>query len=91
MSLRIDVPADLEQRIREEANKRGQAVSDYVRPALEALVGPASISPDGERESLSELFAGVWRRIPDEEREGLPTDLAEQHDHYIYDTSHHQP
>src|SRR5687767_15145621 len=39
-TLKIDVTPELEQRLQKEAEKRGLAVSDYVRPALEALVAP---------------------------------------------------
>ena len=40
----------------------------------------------------------IWERIqdltadvPDEEWDKLPTDLAEQHDHYLYGTPKRQP
>jgi Arc/MetJ-type ribon-helix-helix transcriptional regulator len=38
-------------------------------------------------EEILELTADV----PDEEWDNLPTDLAEQHDHYIYGTPKRQP
>jgi hypothetical protein len=31
-----------------------------------------------------DVFDEIWGQIPDEEFEKLPTDLAEQHNHYVY-------
>lgn len=33
---------------------------------------------------IAQAFAEMVADIPEEERAKLPTDLAEQHDHYIY-------
>jgi hypothetical protein len=34
--------------------------------------------------SLLAMIEEIWGKVPDEEMEKLPTDLAEQHDHYVY-------
>jgi Arc/MetJ-type ribon-helix-helix transcriptional regulator len=55
-------------------------------PALPAGAspGPESAAPDAKPiwERILERTAG----IPDEEWDKVPTDLAEQHDHYLYGT-----
>jgi prevent-host-death family protein len=35
-------------------------------------------------EALLTMLETIWQNVPEEEWEKLPTDLAEQHDHYVY-------
>jgi hypothetical protein len=59
-SLRIDLTPELEQRLREEARKRGQRVSDYARMVLEAsLPAPPDVADDS-------IWRGLPRRAPEE-------------------------
>lgn len=55
---------------------------EQVRQAAQAAAGPTEPAPTCQPiwEEILELTADV----PDEEFDKLPTDLAEQHDHYIY-------
>jgi predicted DNA-binding antitoxin AbrB/MazE fold protein len=59
-----------------------------VRVTLEARVGAKqlSIQPAVEEPPLWEQILALTRDLPPEEFEGLPTDGASQHDHYIYGT-----
>ncbi|ETW96560.1 MAG: hypothetical protein ETSY1_26135 [Candidatus Entotheonella factor] len=41
--------------------------------------------PDKSNQIL-DVFRQAWKEIPKEELESLPTDLAAEHDHYIYGT-----
>jgi Arc/MetJ-type ribon-helix-helix transcriptional regulator len=50
-------------------------------------------TPAASQEPAAQARKPIWERIqdltadvPDEEWDKLPTDLAEQHDHYIYGT-----
>jgi hypothetical protein len=58
--LRIEITPKLEQRLREEAAKRGQPVSDYARTVLEAsLPAPPDVADDS-------IWNGLPRRAPEE-------------------------
>jgi hypothetical protein len=60
VSLRIDVPPELESRLREEAAKRGQGVGDYARMLLEAsLLASPQVADDA-------IWNGLPRRVPEE-------------------------
>jgi hypothetical protein len=39
-----------------------------------------------ERKPIWEVFQEISAAVPDEVWDALPTDLSEQHDHYIYGT-----
>ena len=81
----IEVPSELERRLRAEAEKRGQTLSDYLRPTLEGLQPPED--PPGQpstAESLIAMFADAWSAVPEEEWRKLPADLSENLDHYLY-------
>jgi predicted transcriptional regulator len=89
MTMSIEVPPELEARLREQAQQRGQELAEYVRAALEALVARAVTPQDegsGGEASVIGLFEAAWSRLPETERAALPTDLAEHHDHYAYGT-----
>jgi len=94
----IQLPENLESSIREAVHS-GQfpSVDDAMAEAARLLLGqlkqrPVTLPTSGEEpavaphkpiwEEIQELTAG----IPDEVWDKLPTDLSEQHDHYIYGT-----
>ena len=62
--------------------KQGQTVSET--PSATQEPSPPARKPVWER--IQDLTADV----PDEEWDKLPTDLAEQHDHYLYGTPKRQ-
>jgi len=84
MTLRIEVSPELEQRLKEAAAQRGSDLSDYVRPALEALAACGNGLAEPGAESLLDIFEDAWTRLPGPDTSNLPEDLAEQHDHYAY-------
>jgi hypothetical protein len=43
-------------------------------------------TPDDDDRPLSAMFGEIWADMPDEVRATLPSDGADQHDHYIYGT-----
>jgi hypothetical protein len=87
-SLTIDLTPTLEQRLHELAAEQGLAVDDLVRCALESLVEPRAESSPVEPSELPiwEKLIEIANQVPEEEIADQPTDLAEQHDHYIYGT-----
>lgn len=66
------------------ANKRGPLSEKEQEGVLQYVDGVF----DGHkrRRTLGEQIAEIFADITDEEWEKLPTDGAEQHDHYIYGT-----
>jgi Arc/MetJ-type ribon-helix-helix transcriptional regulator len=97
----INLPPELESSIRaqvlsglfaSEDDMVAAAVRDYLRRQRQNSPQPASQEPAAPAhkpiwEEILELTADV----PDEEFDKLPTDLAEQHDHYIYGTPKRPP
>jgi hypothetical protein len=55
-------------------------------PNGERQGGPADARPREAHPSFWQRFLDASRRIPDEELDQLPPDLAAQVDHYIYGT-----
>jgi hypothetical protein len=85
----IEIAPELEQRLKTAAEKRGQPLSEYVTPALEALA--AAPEPAEGAPSVLSFFEELWRETPAAEMAKLPSDLAEEHDHYIYGTPKRTP
>lgn len=70
----IIIPPDLETRLADEARRRGTTPELLAIDGLRQLFAPA---PAEAPRSFGERFAQFKGAVP-----GLPTDLAEQHDHY---------
>jgi hypothetical protein len=96
-SLTIEVPPELEKQLKEGAQKQGVPLSDYVRPALEALLASDVPRKDGAPqqpkdgvteastgESILAMMQEIWTQVPPEEWAALPPDLSENLDHYLY-------
>lgn len=96
MSLTVEVPEELEPRIRQAAARQGQAPAAFVLSTLEERLRSAeppqdSAPPVDGHDVLVRLFEGIWNEMSEEEIANLPTDLAEEHDHYIYGTPKKNP
>jgi hypothetical protein len=59
-SVIIELPPELERRLQEEAEKRGQKVGDYARMVLEAGLGARP------KETGESIWKGLPRRAPEE-------------------------
>jgi hypothetical protein len=57
---------------------------DELDRKLSALANPPATAPT--HKPIWEVFQELSASVPDEVWDALPTDLAEQHDHYIYGT-----
>jgi Arc/MetJ-type ribon-helix-helix transcriptional regulator len=94
----IHLPKDVENAIRAEVVSGHFASEDdliaaAVRDYLQRRQKPAPSQPAASELPTPPARRPVWERIlertaaiPDEEWDKLPTDLAEQHDHYLYGT-----
>ena len=64
-----------------------QEMRKYVRPVdVNSHPKDGDVEKEKETASVLDIFQAAWEAIPEEELEDLPTDLATQHDHYIYGT-----
>lgn len=61
-------------------------LTDFAGQRLRVIVWPVENSPQSSvrKPSITEALLEMAQEIPSEERAKLPSDLAEQHDHYIY-------
>lgn len=89
----INLTPDLEELVRRRAAESGldenAFVAKVLRDSLEtdADSSPAPESPPRRRKPISERFAEIRDRAPEEVRQALrelPKDFAAEHDHYLY-------
>jgi Arc/MetJ-type ribon-helix-helix transcriptional regulator len=90
----INVSKDVESSIN-AAVQSGQFASpdEMITKLVREYAQRAQQPPAGAQQPPAETSKPVWEEIqeltadvPDEVWDALPTDLAEQHDHYIYGT-----
>ncbi len=92
----IRLPEDVESSIHAEVtNGHFASVDEAIVAAWRAFRQPDQAHAEPERtedpsapprKPIWEVFQEISASIPDEEWDALPTDLSEQHDHYIYGT-----
>jgi Arc/MetJ-type ribon-helix-helix transcriptional regulator len=90
----ITLPPDLESSIRAQVSSGYfPSEADMVAAAVRDYLRRQPTPPSASQEPPAPAHKPIWERIqdltadvPDEEWDKLPTDLAEQHDHYIYGT-----
>ena len=80
MSLTINLPAEMERRLRDRADSEGLPAEAYVLRMIEREVKP----PTSAGRPLHELIADVVGEVPEEELLKLPADGASEIDHYVY-------
>lgn len=73
------------QIVEEQIVNKLRTLSDKEREDVLRYVNGV-IDGHGRKPSLGEQIAAIFADVPDEVWEKLPTDGAEQHDHYIYGT-----
>jgi predicted DNA-binding protein len=79
MTITVDLPPDLEERLRERAAKLGQEPTAYVT----ALVNRDLSSSEVEPKTLADLFAGRIGRINSGGTERLSEDCGEKFAAYL--------
>lgn len=78
MTLTIDFPQEVEEWLKEEASRQGQAPAEFVRTAI-VRMRPAAPVQETDYDALSRL-------LEENQMHTGVTDLAHQHDHYLYGT-----
>ncbi len=95
MTLTIDLPPEHEARLKSKAQAAGLSAERYVKHVLQRDLAQADgsvPSPDDRPLRVAaDMILERMRKLPPESFEGLPTDGASQHDHYIYGTPKREP
>jgi len=75
--------ASVDEAMTEAANLLLEKLNQTPAPGANPAVNEAA---DPARNPIWEVFQELSASVPDEVWDALPTDLSEQHDHYIYGT-----
>jgi len=74
--------------LEQEISRKVQALSDAEQQRLlkiiEELLGKAQPAQPSTARPIWEIFEQLSQQVPPEEWSKLPSDGAEQHDHYLY-------
>ena len=81
MTMTIDLSGQAVETLKKRAEAAGVSEKEYAQRLLER-----DLEVTSER-SVAEELLGPIATLPDEVFQGLPTDGASQHDHYIYGTT----
>jgi hypothetical protein len=86
--LMIDLPPDLERRLEEEAERRGQAAEKVAQALLaerlQDISATSSAEDTTEPRPIWQKFVEAGRKLPDDVVNRLPPDGARNLDHYLY-------
>lgn len=89
MSVTIELPDELAERLRAEAERHGQALPEYVLPILEAAASELSNVTESCPEEVDQpayltRLLEIVQAFPSEDSHQMPADGAQQIDHYVY-------
>jgi len=65
MTLTLQIPAELEQRLRQRAKEQGKGLEQYAQEVLETDVKDVPAVAQGKRKPLAGRFEGLGFQIPD--------------------------
>ena len=82
MTIALDLPPELEARLKEAAQAHALSVDQFALQVLEQCLPSAQTA-----RPIWEEFAALASQTPNDVLRQLPTDGAEQHDHYVYGTA----
>jgi hypothetical protein len=83
MTLSIDIPAELEQRLKDEASRRGIEPAEYARLLLQdhlPRTGAVADSPADFDRALDEFFAANPEKLPPLPPDFSRADIYAEHD-----------
>lgn len=87
MTLTLELPPEREAAVEEQAKRNGLTTQEWLLRIVEkAAPLPPAESAEKDDRSVSAMFREIWADMPDEVRAKLPSDGADEHDHYIYGT-----
>lgn len=80
MTLILELSAEREAALKEQAQARGVSAEQY---ALQVLERDLRSSANTNRH-ISEVITDMMKDVPPEDSAALPNDGASEHDHYLY-------
>jgi len=87
MTLTINISPEKEAACQALAQAQGLSVEQWLTQLVDKAAPVAPLdTPDEDDRPLSAMFGEIWADMPHEVRAKLPSDGADQHDHYIYGT-----
>jgi hypothetical protein len=94
MSLKIDLPNQVQETLKNKARAAGVSAERYAQRVLERDLQAEAHGVEGPKGALQATVDMILERmgkLPPEAFAGLPADGASQHDHYIYGTPKREP
>ena len=82
MTITIDLPVEVQDKLKQSAQDCGQNLNDYLRDALTDLT--MSSKPNIETNTLLDLANAFDNMLTDKDRDAIPTDLSKNYRHYLY-------
>ena len=84
----LGVRLSTEQRawIKQQAAEQGQTESAVMRRLIDEAMQARQARGQSQRLSIVDTIEGITSSVPAQAWKGVPRDLSEQHDHYIYGT-----
>jgi len=86
MPLTLALSPEKEAILLVQAQSRGLTAQEWLAQIVEQAAQLPPPDEDADDRLPSAIFREIWADMPDEVRAKLPTDGADQHDHYIYGT-----
>ena len=86
MTVTLDLPKKLEHKLSECADRQGVSAEWWLREVVtrELQGTPTAEESPAEEKPFWEEIEERMRQLPDDAFDGLPTDGAAEHDHYLY-------
>lgn len=82
MTLRLELPPDVEALLTKEAEKEGLTLPEYALRKL--MESPEVLQKETAADSILRLTEEIFEALPDEEKRKLPPDYAINYKHYLH-------
>ena len=79
MTLTLELNDNKEAALEARAREHGLSAEQFVQQMLDR-----ELEEPGRNQSVSAMVREIWSDLPDDARAKLPTDGADQVDHYVY-------
>jgi len=86
MSLTIHLPSKTAKALEERAKEAGVTPEDFAERLLGRELTPREMPRESTLGEIAGHIVERFSKLPPEAFDGLPTDGAAEHDHYIYGT-----
>jgi hypothetical protein len=82
MTLILELPDNKEAALKAKAQSQGLSAQQFAEQALDRAL-------EDDSRSVWDIFAESRKRVPPQEFAQLPSDGADEHDHYLYGQPKH--